>query len=840
MAKKTILEIDATPIERATSAINNEEKALAKLRQEQAEHNKAVRQIVEIERVNEKLQSQTAQSYADKQRTLKALGSVIRNYVAVTEEEHKSLNEMKEQYANLNQELKDFDATMGNFQRNVGDYNNQVAKPLTQQLKEMQRAMAEMIVAGKEGSAEYQAMAKEAGRLKDAIGDANNEVKRFANDTMALTDVVDVTKSAVSAFGLLQSATALLGIEDENLAKSIQKLQAAQTALASIQQLQATYLNKSSALYKILSTNIVTYTGASKGAAAATKALNIALKGLGIGLIVGALAYIVDHLGDIRNELVKILPFLKDETAELEKQKKLEEERNKKIKERLKLDKDLSDAMRKIRIAEGQERDVLQEDVDKAKEHLKTLEEQYNVTRNIVDLTKSRVGQEGNLDRIQREHGLWSEELKAQDEEYQNILKVVKQQKTEWANAVTELNNAEKALKAYDDQLKKTTEKKPDKTTEKAEKPKAHGASGNAYEQQYQEELSAINTYLKQKELLLSKGEISEEDYNIAVMENYDERIRLAEEYGKDTIDLEIERQKKLNELYKDAEVAQAEDITKKTEQQLEEIKSKSIALGTEIFNSISTLYNAEAEAIKKNIEDIDKQIDKAERSIDRHQDNLSNLFQMAQLSRGAERDAILQSIADEQKALKEQQAAEDKQRKEKEKLEKKQRQEEYKAKKTNLMNQLLQGLANTALGVTQALAQTPPASYVMAALTGAMGAVQTGIISAQLGKLKMADGGLLNGRRHSEGGIPVGSTGIEVEGGEYVINRRSTERYLPLLEAINNQGRRRFEDGGQMNLPTENTIADLLGMINFSPVVSVVDINRANQRLNSVQALSR
>jgi hypothetical protein len=53
----------------------------------------------------------------------------------------------------------------------------------------------------------------------------------------------------------------------------------------------------------------------------------------------------------------------------------------------------------------------------------------------------------------------------------------------------------------------------------------------------------------------------------------------------------------------------------------------------------------------------------------------------------------------------------------------------------------------------------------------------------------KMEEGGpvygLLTGKRHSQGGIP-----IEAEGGEYFVNRESTSKYQPLLEAINRDDR--------------------------------------------------
>lgn len=47
-------------------------------------------------------------------------------------------------------------------------------------------------------------------------------------------------------------------------------------------------------------------------------------------------------------------------------------------------------------------------------------------------------------------------------------------------------------------------------------------------------------------------------------------------------------------------------------------------------------------------------------------------------------------------------------------------------------------------------------------------------------------DYGLIKGRSHQQGGIEIGNTGIFVEGNEYVTNKTSTQKYYPLLEAIN------------------------------------------------------
>lgn len=59
----------------------------------------------------------------------------------------------------------------------------------------------------------------------------------------------------------------------------------------------------------------------------------------------------------------------------------------------------------------------------------------------------------------------------------------------------------------------------------------------------------------------------------------------------------------------------------------------------------------------------------------------------------------------------------------------------------------------------------------------------------------KFAQGGLLSGPSHEEGGIKTRMG--ELEGGEFVINKRSAQSFLPLLTAINSTGNRKYAEGG-------------------------------------------
>ena len=135
-------------------------------------------------------------------------------------------------------------------------------------------------------------------------------------------------------------------------------------------------------------------------------------------------------------------------------------------------------------------------------------------------------------------------------------------------------------------------------------------------------------------------------------------------------------------------------------------------------------------------------------------------------------------------------------------------------------------------------------------------------IASQQYGK-----GGKLDGPSHKDGGIPVGNTGITVEGNEYIIRKESTMPNLPLLEYINSSQRRltkddliRFYDNGKtplINRPMTAKFAeggelpqlsvDVKSLINNAqtqneqqtPVVSVVDIINAMDNVQQVRVLA-
>ena len=187
------------------------------------------------------------------------------------------------------------------------------------------------------------------------------------------------------------------------------------------------------------------------------------------------------------------------------------------------------------------------------------------------------------------------------------------------------------------------------------------------------------------------------------------------------------------------------------------------------------------------------------------HMDKLKDIEDELKTSRGdrrahlveqlnAERQALIASLQEEQKIDKEKEANAKKQ----DALEKKRREQEKK-------NSIVQATINTFTAVTNALAVQPWfVGLALSAVALAMGMAQVSNIKKQ----KYAKGGILVGKSHNAGGIPVGMTGIEVEGGEYVINKRSTQKNMPLIDYINKSNKaitredlNRFYDSGKQNV---------------------------------------
>jgi len=116
-------------------------------------------------------------------------------------------------------------------------------------------------------------------------------------------------------------------------------------------------------------------------------------------------------------------------------------------------------------------------------------------------------------------------------------------------------------------------------------------------------------------------------------------------------------------------------------------------------------------------------------------------------------------------------------------------------------------------------------------------------------GVVEYANGGMVHGRSHAQGGekFAVGGRVVELEGGEAVINKRSTAMFRNQLSAMNAAGGGvKFADGGMLNMPSFtqqqfNAVGQnqMMGAMNRSSKVVVVeaDITDTQNSVNVIES---
>ena len=301
------------------------------------------------------------------------------------------------------------------------------------------------------------------------------------------------------------------------------------------------------------------------------------------------------------------------------------------------------------------------------------------------------------------------------------------------------------------------------------------------------------------------------------------------------------------------------------------------------LAEGFTALLDYQIEEAEKRLEDIEKLLDKAVELREDSEERIEEINDKLKDSDVANKEALKQQLADEMVLLVQRQQNERDLQKQKEREEALIKKKEKQQRKIELGQKLIEGIVNTAVGVTAALKYGPILGPIFAAIIGAMGALQTGIIVKQISKLEK--GGLLKGKSHKQGGMRVEGTNIEVEGGEFVVNKKSTTKYINLIEAINEDNpfkvRRlsnRYDMGGRIGKPTTiinnynntplvsssirkyasggrldyggsvaaieqntttNRITEAMSHMNFNPVVAVCDIEKKQKSMVKVRDLA-
>ena len=133
----------------------------------------------------------------------------------------------------------------GDATSNIGHYL-EAGKSLRAELKELTAAMGRMELAGQQDSDVFIEMNKRAGEIKDNMDAARGRIKLFASDTKELDMAIAQFQAMAAGVQVAEGTMQLLGIENEEVERGIQKLVAIQSIMNGVQEVQ-TALQKESA-----------------------------------------------------------------------------------------------------------------------------------------------------------------------------------------------------------------------------------------------------------------------------------------------------------------------------------------------------------------------------------------------------------------------------------------------------------------------------------------------------------------------------------------------------------------------------------------------------------------
>ena len=201
--------------------------------------------IIKLEKEMDALKTKAGQQFADGDMAASVASmEVYRAKERELKKRQECIQACKEAYSALDQENQRLEKL-----RQASETAANAQASLRSQLRQCREQLAQMEATqgvGVRQTEEFKALQAEAGRLADALADAQAQVKVFSDDNAVITGAITGISGVAGAFSAAQGAMSLFGVENEKVQQAMLKVQSLMAITTGLQQV-ANALNKDSA-----------------------------------------------------------------------------------------------------------------------------------------------------------------------------------------------------------------------------------------------------------------------------------------------------------------------------------------------------------------------------------------------------------------------------------------------------------------------------------------------------------------------------------------------------------------------------------------------------------------
>lgn len=238
---------------------------------------------------------------------------------------NKRLEELALTVGKEDAEFKELAKTIGLYKARLVDAEravNMYAKStdaLSTALGELEDRLYDLALAGQQDTQEFKDLTAEVVRMKTAIKDVDSQVDRLVERQNAFTTFSQNVQLVTSGFMAVQGAAALAGGENEELQKTLVRLNAVMAISQALEQARGVLLEQQRTRTGLYAAATKIYTFVTSGATLATRAFNAALAATGIGIAIIAVYELAKAFDVFGGSTEKATKEIDDNTEALKK-----------------------------------------------------------------------------------------------------------------------------------------------------------------------------------------------------------------------------------------------------------------------------------------------------------------------------------------------------------------------------------------------------------------------------------------------------------------------------------------------------------------------------------------